>query len=139
MTDPLFLLGPSNMSDPCYLGLAIIHNPLFWQWAAQFSRKREGREGGREKPPSWSSSSAHAPCHCAWGGKAHRKMPHKAALRSVLGPQVPPKWHERRLPAGACPAHLSHFLIYIIILYFNCFKENKKDREVINCMLSKFF
>jgi len=50
--------------------------------------RREGREGGREKTPSgapsW-ASSAHAPCHYAWGGKVHRKTPCKETLDSVLG------------------------------------------------------
>jgi hypothetical protein len=41
-------LESGTMSNPRYLGLAIMSDPRFFfflQWAAWFSRKREGREG----------------------------------------------------------------------------------------------
>jgi len=78
VTNPL-LLGPDNMPAPRDLSLTIMFDPLFLglesclthaflQWATRFSRRREGKEGGREKPPprahSW-ASLAHAPCHYA--------------------------------------------------------------------------
>jgi len=63
------------------------------QWASRFSRRREGKEEGRETPLAEAlpyAISAHAPCHHAWGGEEQRTPPWKTRFSAVLAPHVPP-------------------------------------------------
>jgi len=81
------------------------------QWLARFSRRREEKEGGREKPPARAPSHAvfaHIPHHRDGSGEAHRMPPWKMTFDAVWVKHAPSKRH------GWCPqARANNFLFYI--------------------------
>jgi hypothetical protein len=107
-------LESGNMSNPRYLGLAIMSDPRFFFFCNGQHDFLESERGGREKTsiraPLW-AASAHAPHHCVCGGEAHRMPPRKATLSSILKEHAPSKWRRQRLPASTCSTRICHFWI----------------------------
>jgi hypothetical protein len=92
-------LESGNMSNPRYLGLAIMSDPFYFFCNGQhdfLERKRGGREKTSVRAPLW-AASAHAPHHCVCSGEAHRMPPRKATLSSVLEEHTPPKMTQAAL------------------------------------------